>query len=176
MRSERRFPAGVTTLRRVASVGLGLLLAASTGTAQSVPAAKVDASLRRIFGTGTRADSLHPDSTTVLRVARGDTLLGWAVIRNVKGKDQMITVLVAVDTTGRLRDVDILAYREPYGGEVAYEGWRKQFRGKDAGDPLQVGRDIRNISGATISTHAVTAGVRRTLADFARWRGEGVFR
>src|SRR2546427_6382509 len=49
---------------------------------------------------------------------------------------------------------DILVYREPYGGEVAYEPWRRQFRGKSTGDSLRVGKEIRSISGATISVHA----------------------
>jgi Na+-translocating ferredoxin:NAD+ oxidoreductase RnfG subunit len=89
------------------------------------------------------------------------------------GKDQPITFLVATDTTGALKDVDILVYREPYGGEVAYEAWRKQFRGKTSADPLMIGRDIRSISGATISANSVTLGVRAALADLARWKSAG---
>ena len=81
-----------------------------------------------------------------------------------------------MDPANRLRDVDILVYREPYGGEVAYDAWRKQFRGKRAADPLQVGRDIRSISGATISVHAVTAGVRRMLAELTAWHESGAIR
>jgi len=94
-------------------------------------------------------------------------------VRNVKGKDQPITFLVATDTTDRLRDVDILVYREPYGGEVAYDAWRRQFRGKSADDALQVGRDIRTISGATISVNAVTLGVKRALSDLTAWHRSG---
>jgi len=48
---------------------------------------------------------------------------------------------------------------------VAYEAWRKQFRGRTAADSVRVGKNIRSISGATISVHAVTLGVRRMLAD-----------
>ncbi|MGH7531153.1 MAG: FMN-binding protein [Gemmatimonadales bacterium] len=113
------------------------------------------------------------DGDTVLRVSRGDSLLGFAMVRDVRGKDQPITFLVAIDGAARLRDIDILVYREPYGGEVAYEAWRRQFRGKSSTDRLEVGRDIRNISGATISVHAVTQGVRRALADLTRWRQSG---
>lgn len=90
------------------------------------------------------------------------------------GKDQPITYLVAVDTALQLLDVDILVYREEYGGEVAYESWRKQFRGKRPGDGMQVGREIRGISGATISVNAVTAGIRKMLADLAGRRKAGV--
>src|SRR2546426_12204143 len=48
-------------------------------------------------------------------------LLGFAAVGNVLGKDQPITYLVAIDPTDRLKDVDILVYREPYGGEVRSE-------------------------------------------------------
>jgi Na+-translocating ferredoxin:NAD+ oxidoreductase RnfG subunit len=149
---------------------------APAASAQGVPAAKVATSLRRVFGTGVRADSLPVGADTVLRVSRSDSLLGFAVVRNVKGKDQPITFLVAVDTANILKDVDVLVYREEYGGEVAYDPWRKQFRGKSAADPLQVGRDIRTISGATISVNAVTLGVRRALADLTGWHTSGAIR
>jgi Na+-translocating ferredoxin:NAD+ oxidoreductase RnfG subunit len=140
------------------------------------PPAKLAASLARIFGSGARVDSIQVDTTTVLRVSRGDSLLGFAAVGNVIGKDQPITFLVAVDPQDHLKDVDILVYREPYGGEVAYEPWRRQFRGKTAADSLRVGKEIRSISGATISVHAVTLGVRRLLAGLTDWHASGAIR
>jgi len=144
--------------------------------AQTPPRGKLAASITRLFGQGARVDSLHVDSTTVLRVSRRDSLLGFAEVGNVIGKDQPITFLVAIGPDDRLKDVDILVYREPRGGEVAYEAWRKQFRGKTAADSVRVGRGIRSISGATISVHAVTAGVRRMLADLTTWHRSGAIR
>jgi Na+-translocating ferredoxin:NAD+ oxidoreductase RnfG subunit len=141
--------------------------------AQSAPPAKVAKSVERIFGTGIRVDTLNVDTASVLRVSKGGALLGFARVRNVKGKDQPITFLVAIDSQDALKDVDVLVYREPYGGEVAYEPWRKQFRGKTTTAPLVVGKDIKNISGATISSHSVTLGVRQTLADLTAWHAAG---
>lgn len=139
----------------------------------AAPPPKVAASVKRIFGPGAIAAPLMVDSNTAYRVVRGDSLLGFAVVRDVKGKDQPITFLVATDTADRLRDIDILVYREPYGGEVAYDAWRRQFRGKSSSDALQVGRDIRTISGATISVNAVTLGVRKALGDLTEWHRSG---
>jgi hypothetical protein len=155
-------------------VGLAVLLLALQ---QPVaPPAKLAASLSRIFGSGVRSDAIRVDTTTVLRVSRGDSLLGFAAVGNVIGKDQPITFLVAVGPDDRLKDVDILVYREPYGGEVAYEPWRRQFRGARATDSLRVGKEIRSISGATISVHVVTLGVRRLLADLTAWHASGAIR
>lgn len=152
------------------------LLAGRPAPAQSVPAGKIAASVTRLFGPQAQVETLYVGADTVLRVSRADSLLGFAEVRNVIGKDQPITFLVAVDAADRLKDVDILVYREPYGGEVAYDAWRKQFRGKTAGAPLQVGRDIRSISGATISVQAVTVGVRQALAELTNWHRTGVIR
>jgi len=141
--------------------------------AQAAPPAKIQAALRRVYGGDLRTDSALIDGATVYRLARGDSLLGFAQVRNVKGKDQPITFMVATDSALHLRDIDILVYREAYGGEIAYEPWRRQFRGKGPSDALMPDADIRGISGATISVHAVTAAVRRTLQDLLRWRAEG---
>jgi transcriptional regulator of nitric oxide reductase len=150
--------------------------AAPPARAQAPPPAKLTASIARLFGPGARIDTLYVDTSAVLRVSRADSLLGFAQVGNVIGKDQPITFLVAIDPADRLKDVDILVYREPYGGEVAYEPWRRQFRGKTAADSLRVGREIRTISGATISVHAVTAGVRRILADLTAWHRRGAIK
>lgn len=151
-------------------------LAAVPLAAQGAPPAKVTESIGHVFGAGVRVDTIRIDSTIVFRVSRDGALLGFAEVRNVKGKERPITYLVAVDSTGATRDIDILVYREPRGGEVANEAWRKQFRGKTAADPLQVGRDIRNISGATISSNAVTRSTRLALARLATWLHAGKLR
>ena len=155
-------------------IALTILLLAVQNPA--APPKKVAASIARVFESDARVDSLRVDSALVLRVSRGDSLLGFAEVGNVLGKDQPITFLVAIDPTDHLKDVDILVYREPYGGEVAYEPWRRQFRGKTAGDSLRVGKEIRSISGATISVHAVTLGVRRMLAQLTAWHQSGAIR
>jgi Na+-translocating ferredoxin:NAD+ oxidoreductase RnfG subunit len=144
--------------------------------AQSVPPKKVAESIRRIFGDPAQVDTVKVDTASVLRISRAGALLGFAQVRNVKGKDQQITFLVAIDPADAIKDIDVLVYREPYGGEVAYEPWRKQFRGKRADAQLVVGKDIRNISGATISSHSVTLGVRKALSDLTAWHVAGKIR
>jgi Na+-transporting NADH:ubiquinone oxidoreductase subunit NqrC len=62
--------------------------------------------------------------------------------------------------------VDILQYRESYGGEVRDASWVAQFVGKSSGSALKVGQDIRNISGATLSSQHVAEGVKRILAAY----------
>jgi FMN-binding domain len=96
----------------------------------------------------------------------GDRLLGLVVLDHVIGKHLYIDYTVALDTGGRVKRVDILQYRESYGGEVRDSSWLGQFVGKGNGSSLSVGSDIRNISGATLSSHHVTEGVKRVLATY----------
>ena len=49
----------------------------------------------------------------------------------------------------------------------AYARWRAQFTGRQHGDPVKIGRDVQNISGATLSCEHVTDGIRRLLATYA---------
>ena len=71
---------------------------------------------------------------------------------------------MGLDPQGRVRGIEVLDYRESHGGEIRDPQWRLQFAGKTARDPLQLDRDIRNISGATLSCRHVTDGVKRILA------------
>ena len=73
---------------------------------------------------------------------------------------------MALSTDGRVIQVEILNYRESYGGEVAGADWLTQFKGKTIRDPLQLNNDIVNISGATLSSRHVTEGIKRVLAIF----------
>ena len=88
---------------------------------------------------------------------------GYAVVDEVKGKDQLITYLVIVSSDLVVKSLEIISYRESYGGEIRNHQWREQFDGKTPDDKLLIPGEIRNISGATISARAITAGVRKIL-------------
>jgi Na+-transporting NADH:ubiquinone oxidoreductase subunit NqrC len=59
--------------------------------------------------------------------------------------------------------LEILTYRESYGHEIQNARWRAQFTGKNADTHLKLDRNIKNISGATLSCAHVTDGVNRLL-------------
>lgn len=88
---------------------------------------------------------------------------GYAVIDNEMGKMEPITFMTAINPDGTIKSVELLVYRETHGQEVHERNFLKQYKGKKNSDPLRVGQDIKNITGATISSHAVTYGVKRDL-------------
>lgn len=97
------------------------------------------------------------------RARAGSRELGWLMVDQVIGKSELITYAVAVDGNGAVQSVEILDYRESHGGEIRLAGWRRQFVGKTGADPLELNKDIKNISGATLSCRHVTEGVQRLL-------------
>lgn len=101
-----------------------------------------------------------------LKVWRASTG-GWFIADQVVGKHEFITFALAIDAQGAVRDVEILEYRETFGDQVRNAAWRAQFTGKTHGAPLKLGNDIKNISGATLSSRHITDGVKRLLATYA---------
>lgn len=92
---------------------------------------------------------------------------GYLFVDAVIGKHDLITYAVALTADGKVRQIEILEYREAYGGEVRNAHWREQFAGKQHGDAVRIGHGIQNISGATMSCEHVTDGIRRLLATYA---------
>jgi hypothetical protein len=123
----------------------------------------VDAAQKLSFPAATR---FVDNGGSTWKAMAGDRLLGLFVLDHVIGKHLYIDYAVALDTSGRVMSVEILQYRESYGGEVREPGWLAQFVGKGNGSPLKVGADIRNISGATLSSLHLTEGVKRVLSTY----------
>lgn len=92
---------------------------------------------------------------------------GWFIADEVLGKHEFIPFALGIDAEGAVKDIEILEYREAYGGEVMNPKWRAQFAGKKNGAALKLTEDIQNISGATLSSKHITDGVRRLMAAYA---------
>jgi Na+-translocating ferredoxin:NAD+ oxidoreductase RnfG subunit len=89
--------------------------------------------------------------------------IGFAVLDNVLGKVKPITFLVILDSDLSVKSVDIIKYREQYGGAIEKREWLDQFSSKNIESELKVNNDVDGISGATISVKAVIKGVKRLL-------------
>ena len=103
-----------------------------------------------------------------IEARQGDAVLGRVIVDSVLGKFEQIDYAVAVDGAGKVLAIEILTYREGHGAEVRLPAWRNQFVGKTAADPIRLGADVANISGATLSCTHITDGVHRLVAWAAR--------
>lgn len=102
------------------------------------------------------------DEQQVWRVSGG----GWFIVDEVVGKHEFIAYAVGLNADGSVKQIEIMDYRETYGGQIRDEKWRAQFAGKTARSTLKLDSDIKNISGATLSCRHITDGVKRLLAFY----------
>jgi hypothetical protein len=138
---------------------------AAASPAQAVVYLTVETAQKLAFPSATQFVAQDNRASKVLA---GGRPLGLFVLDHVIGKHLFIDYAVALDTSGRVQRVEILQYRESYGGEVREPSWLDQFVGKTAASPLKVGSDIRNISGATLSSLHLTEGVKRIVATYGK--------
>jgi Na+-translocating ferredoxin:NAD+ oxidoreductase RnfG subunit len=87
-------------------------------------------------------------------------------VDKVLGKHDFITYALGLGADHKIKQIEILEYKETYGHEIKRVEWRKQFYGKDLKNELKLTKDIQNISGATLSCKHVTDGVRRLLDTY----------
>jgi Na+-translocating ferredoxin:NAD+ oxidoreductase RnfG subunit len=92
--------------------------------------------------------------------------LGVAFALDVIGKERPISFMLGVGREGRIQGVEVMVYRESEGSGIRAPRFRAQFIGKTLTDPLRIGRDIQNISGATLSSRATALAARKALALF----------
>ncbi len=110
-------------------------------------------------------------------------LVGYIILSSAHGYSSNIEVMIGVDTTGVIQGMKILSQSETPGlgakiTEVKYgDKWpwfQHQFIGKK-GDNLQVDKDggeIKSVTGATISSRAVTKAVRDGVLKLEKLLGK----
>lgn len=100
------------------------------------------------------------------RAEKNGALVGWFMVDDVIGKHDFITYAAAISAQGQVNGIEVLSYRETHGGQIRQSQWRQNFTGKTSADEFKLGKDIPNISGATLSCRNVTDGVKRLLAIY----------
>jgi len=91
--------------------------------------------------------------------------LGYAIIDTHTLRTKTETVMFVINPDGSLRQTEILAFFEPQDYQPG-ENWIELFEGKNLDDTLKVGKDIPNITGATITANSLSQAIRRILAVF----------
>lgn len=99
----------------------------------------------------------------VYEARRAGILVGVGYFDTHRVRTLNETLLVAVNQEGRILRVEAVAFREPEEYR-AKEAWVKQFEGKRLDVQLSLRGEIRPLSGATLTAHAMTDAARRCLA------------
>lgn len=118
------------------------------------------------LGAARKSAQAPVDSAIVTRYAAfgaDGVLVGTAYfdVHVVRTAREVLMVVVAPDKS--VRSVDVLAFGEPQ-DYLPRGGWLKRVEGKKQQDGLFVGRALAHVTGATLTTRAIAAAVRRVLA------------
>lgn len=178
---QQRSTAGRAAVRRAAGALAAGLVLAGAAFGQPGVVSRQEA-LKAVFtGAAVSGDRVYLTAEQAERVAElaGEDLRTRIFARYVARRDGVVvgrayvdthvvrtkreSLLISVEADGTVRRIDVTAFLEPP-EYVAPDRWKRQYYQRPLGDDLAIHRAIRPIAGATLTTHAVNAAVRRVLA------------
>ncbi len=109
---------------------------------------------------------LESDLVTLYVGWKGDAPSAYAIFDTHTVRTFPETFLVVISPEGAVVATHILAFHEPE-DYLPSQRWLDTLRGKTLEDEMRVGGDVAAVTGATLSTNAVTSGIRRALALWA---------
>jgi hypothetical protein len=106
-----------------------------------------------------------PSSRIVVtwRAQKDGAALGVAYLESHIVRTASESILVVLDANGSVRRVEILSFDEP-AEYLPKPKWLDQFQGRSLDSDLSLKGGVRGITGATLSSRAITSAVRRVLA------------
>ena len=107
------------------------------------------------------------------KFTNGTDTLGYAVLNTHLLRTKSETVMYVIGDDGRLINAEILAFFEP-SEYMQSDKWLSIFYNRKLDNELRIDRDIPNITGATITSHAFTESVRKILAIYQVAVKEGI--
>jgi hypothetical protein len=164
---------------------LALALALSSGAAHAKVFYAKDEALHLAFPDADRTDArdffltpeqrtqiedrakskIDSDLLTVYVGQKGGAVQGYAILDTHTVRTLPETFLIVLSPQGKVTATHLLAFYEPleYSPSVR---WLEQFHDATLTDDLRIGRGIVAITGSTLTSEAVTGGVRRALAIY----------
>jgi hypothetical protein len=96
---------------------------------------------------------------------------GWFFLDHVIVKGDRIVYAIGLNAAGAVQGVEILACLALYDG-IRRGAWRTQFVGKRNADAAYL-ENLKGVSGSTLSSNNIKAGIKRMLAVHALFLAKG---
>ncbi len=128
---------------------------------------------KSFFLTNDQVDTIQKTARTKVEsklflfyVGRKDgEVLGYAAIDTHIVRTKSQTIMVVLNPDGSHRYTEILAFFEPPEYKAS-QNWLDLFRNKKIDEGLRIGKDIPNITGATLTSHSTANAVKKVLAVY----------
>ena len=136
--------------------------------------AEEDAALKSIMALADSFNEKSVDGMEYFEAMKGNQLIGYCLRVTGTGYNGYIRMVVGIDTAGVIKGVEVLEHSETPGLGARIKEVRpgendawflRQFKGKQASG-IAVHKNIDAITGATISSKAITDAIRETAAKF----------
>ena len=171
-----RLAATLLIIKAVVAVALAGVNSVTAPAIENLNAEKTQAAIETVLPGGGEEMSFTTSVANVSKAYKSDS--GYAVEVTPSGFDNTITMMVGIDNDGKALGISVISHTETAGlGAVAAattsagEAFRSQFAGVSG--TVSVSKDggqIDAITGATITSRAVCAGVQAAL-DFVAEQG-----
>jgi Na+-translocating ferredoxin:NAD+ oxidoreductase RnfG subunit len=110
---------------------------------------------------------------TLYKILIEDEIEAFLFLDSKQSKFDTFDYMVILDKNLNIIKVNILEYREDYGGEICSNVFLKQFINKNYKSNISLGNDIQGISGATISCRSAVNGVKNITKKAVILKKEG---
>jgi len=111
---------------------------------------------------------------TVFKLKNNTNILGYYYLTAANSKADKFDYMIVFNPDLSILKVQMLVYREDYGGEIGSKRWLKQFIGKINGQKMKFGHDVQNISGATVSARSITNDIEKTSIRMQELKDKGL--
>ncbi len=124
--------------------------------------------------------TLYEKPNEYYEAKKGKKVIGYVASTVGKGYSSYIKILVSTDPDIKIKSINILSHQETpgLGDEIEKEVFKKQFDGKSLENlelvKVETTDKIQAISGATISSRAVTNGVKEAVKILNEKYGKGL--
>lgn len=120
------------------------------------------------YQSGSNSEKVSETTTYKYFVGiKGNEKIGVAIIDEQPGKWGPVEFIIEISPNpGKVMNLAVMAYSEKRGRPIARNNFLDQFIGKGSGNPITLQKDIRGVSGATISSDATCFAVKKALAIF----------
>lgn len=163
----------------VAAFVLALVNAVTADTIARHAEEKRQAAMASVMSSANVFSEMYSEDPTIDRISgayKGTTFLGYCVEVTPNGFGGALSLMVGVDANGSVTGVSILDHSETagLGAKASDPAFLNQYVGKSGSITVNTGSNsIQAITGATITSKAVTQGINTALTAVLNYDAEG---
>ena len=105
----------------------------------------------------------HPEFLEISKIVADFEVAGYMVDTEVNARSGPFRIRTILDPKFNVTKASVLKYPWVRGSDIVKKKFTDQFTGKGPKDAFRVGDDIDSITGATISSKAMSKGVRSSI-------------